>query len=153
MNLSLDNIVHTQYIKYMKILRVRYIALLLLLPLISTLFAGARIAEPGVTARSTGNDVIIIWQTLEETNLKHFVVQRKSQGGPFADIATVMPEKNRYYEYVDETAYKISESIYVYRIAIVDNNGTTTYSSEVTVLHDNISSVKKTWGSIKALFR
>ena len=64
------------------------------------------------------------------------------------------PETDQYYEYIDETAYKTTGSVYVYRIAIVDNDGTVTYSEEVSVLHDTINGgVKETWGSIKALFR
>ena len=69
------------------------------------------------------------------------------------DLGEILPESDKYYEYVDETAYKSSGTLYYYRIAIVDNSGQTTYSNSVPVLHDNISSVKKTWGSIKALFR
>lgn len=131
----------------------KYILVLLLLPIVSVIFAGATIAEPGVSARSNGDDVILNWQTIEETNLKHFVVQRKTKAG-FMDLAEIPPEEDQYYEYIDETAYKTTASIYVYRIAIVDNGGTVTYSNEVTVHHDTINGgVKETWGSIKALFR
>lgn len=136
----------------MKLYRVSYLLLLLLITAIS-LNAGATIAEPGVTARSSGDNVIVMWQTLQESNLKHFVVQRKAKDGPFFEVGVVVPEKDQYYEFTDETAYKTSGTLYKYRIAIVDNNGLVTHSNEVPVLHDNISSVKKTWGSIKALFR
>lgn len=136
----------------MKLLRIRYIVVLLILTTIS-LNAGANIAEPGLTASSSGENVLVTWQTLEETNVKHFIVERRTQDSPFAEIGVVIPESDRYYEYVDETAYKTSGTIYLYRIAIVDNDGKVTHSNEVTVLHDSISSVKKTWGSIKALFR
>ena len=136
----------------MKLLKIQYMAVLLIAATIS-LNAGATIADPGLSARSSGDNVFVTWQTLEETNVMHFVVQRKTQDSPFADIGIILPEKDQYYEYVDETAYKTSGTIYLYRIAIVDKNGNITHTNEVTVLHDNISSVKKTWGSIKALFR
>ncbi len=136
----------------MKLYKTFYILFAILISSIS-LNAGASIAEPGVTARSSGDNVVITWQTLQENNLKNFVVERRTQDGPFMEIGTVVPESDKFYEYIDETAYKTSGTIYLYRVAIVDNNGTVTHSKEVTVLHDNISSVKKTWGSIKALFR
>jgi len=136
----------------MKLLKIQYITVFLILTAIS-LNAGATIAEPGLTARSSSGNVLVTWQTLQESNVQHFVVQRKTQNGPYADIGIMLPEKDQYYEYVDETAYKTAGTIYLYRIAIVDNNGNVTHTNEVTVLHDNISSVKKTWGSIKALFR
>lgn len=137
----------------MNLLKIHYTALLLVLAAIS-LNAGATIAEPGLSASSNGDNVFVTWQTLEETNLKHFIVQRSTQKyGTFTDIGIVLPEKDMYYEFIDETAYKTSGTIYYYRVAIVETDGDVTYSDEVTVLHDNISGVKKTWGSIKALFR
>ncbi len=131
----------------------KYLSFLIILASISLIYAGARIAEPGVTARSSGGNVYVTWQTLEESNLNHFIVQRRTQNGAFVELGDVSPESDKYYEYVDETAYKTSGTLYFYRVAILDNDGTLTYSKEVPVLHDNISSVKKTWGSIKALFR
>ena len=136
----------------MNLLKIHYTAILFILAIIS-LNAGATIADPGLSASSNGNNVFVTWQTLEENNVKNFVVERKTQDSQFIEIGIVLPEKDKYYEYVDETAYKVSSTLYTYRVKIVDNNGNTTYSNEAPVLHDNISSVKKTWGSIKALFR
>jgi len=42
--------------------------------------------------------------------------------------------------------------IFIYRLKIVDTNGQASYSNEVSVSH-NVSGVKRTWGSIKAMFR
>lgn len=136
----------------MKLFKIYYILILLSIAAIS-LNAGATIAEPGVTARSIGENVHITWQTLTENNVKHFVIKRRTKDSSFMSIATLIPESDKYYEYIDETAYKTAGTIYVYSVAIVDNDGFISYSNEAPVLHDNISSVKKTWGSIKALFR
>ena len=58
------------------------------------------------------------------------------------------------YEYTDQTAFKTNDQVYKYRIEIVDKDGSLSYSKEMSVLHNNgISGVKRTWGSIKALFR
>ncbi len=104
------------------------------------------------TARSNGSSIVIRWQTSRETNLKQYVVERKTVNGSFSEIGVVYPQADKNYEYVDQTVFKTSEQLYVYRLKIVDNDGTTSYSGEVSAPH-NVSSVKRTWGSIKALFR
>lgn len=104
------------------------------------------------SARSNGNNIIVSWQTSTETNLKQFVIERKTVNGSFSEIGVVYPQADKNYEFVDQTAFKATDQLYVYRLKIVDNDGSVTYSWEVAVPH-NVSSVKRTWGSIKALFR
>ncbi len=116
------------------------------------LFAGAIIAEPGLTAVSDGQTVTLSWQTLQEENLRHFVIQRKTAEGAFIDLAYITPESDRNYEFIDRTAYKTDDAVYLYQLKIVETNGNVTTLREARVLH-NVSSVRKTWGSIKALFR
>jgi hypothetical protein len=117
----------------------------------SLLFAGAMISL--FQARSDGEDVVLEWQTTQETNLKEFVVERRTPNGDFTDLSVVLPAgDNSFYSYRDESAYKTAEAFYIYRLKIVDNDNSITYSSEVSISHQ-VSSVKRTWGSIKALFR
>ena len=113
-------------------------------------FAGAELLK--FTARSVSGNVVLNWQTLNETNLKFYVVERKTVSGGFVEIATVDTRADRNYEYTDASAFKATDLLYVYRLKIVDNDNSVSYSGEVTV-HHNVSSVKRTWGSIKALFR
>jgi len=117
----------------------------------SVLFAGAMISL--FQARSEGEDIILEWQTTQESNLKEFVIQRRTPNGEFTDLSVIVPKgDNSFYSYRDESAYKTSEAFYIYRLKIVDNDGSISYSSEISVSHQ-VSSVKRTWGSIKALFR
>lgn len=104
------------------------------------------------TVRSSSGNVILNWETSAETNLKHFVVERKSVNGSYMEIGTVNPRTDRSYEFIDQTAFKGAEQVYVYRLRIVDNDGSISYSEERSVAH-NVSTVKRTWGSIKAYFR
>lgn len=105
------------------------------------------------SARSENGNVVVSWQTVTESNLNHFVVERKTVNGSFMELGNVSPRSDKNYEYVDQSAFKTSDQLYVYRLKIVDNSGAVSYSQEVRVTHSNISSVKRTWGSIKALFR
>lgn len=103
--------------------------------------------------RSEGEDIRLEWKTREEVNLNHFKVERKTPQSEFVEIATIQPKgNNSYYTYLDQSAYKIQNILFTYRIRIVDNDGQVSYSNEVSVSH-SISGVKRTWGSIKAMFR
>ena len=92
--------------------------------------------------------------SLEESNVSEFVVQRSTPQSSFVDIATVQPKgSNSSYTYTDESAYKTSDLVFIYKIKIVGNNpNDISYSKPQSVLQ-NISGVKQTWGSIKAMFR
>ena len=119
--------------------------------LISTVFAGALIDYFHV--RNDGDDAIIEWKTSQETNLKNFVIQRRGPQTQYSDVATINPHPdNPYYSYTDKSIYKTNDYIFIYRLKIVDNNNQISYSDEGSVSM-SISGVKRTWGSIKAMFR
>jgi hypothetical protein len=135
----------------MKNHRIALIALVFVSILFSTLVAGAFIEQ--LSARSDSENIIISWQTNQENNLNHFVVMRGTDKDNVTDLAIVASKgSNSYYEYVDESAYKASDAFYVYQIKIVDNDDSESFSGFIPVDH-RVSDVKRTWGSIKALFR
>jgi hypothetical protein len=104
--------------------------------------------------RSDGDNIVLEWKTRSESNLQRYEIQRKAgSSGEFVTLATVPPKgSNSLYTYVDRSAYKDTESVYVYRLKILETSGPSSYSNEITVSH-SVSSVKRTWGSIKAMFR
>lgn len=106
-----------------------------------------------INASSDGNNVTLEWKTSKEENVENFVLERKSVNGGFSYITSLEPKGNySYYNYVDDSAYKTSSGqLYVYRLKIVDKDKSVTHI-DVSVNH-NVSSVKRTWGSIKAMFR
>jgi len=126
------------------------IVISLLLVALSIAYAGAFLTNFSV--KSQDGNVIIAWQTSSETDVKNFVIQRSTIKGGWIDIATIEPEADHNYEYIDQSAYKTADAIYYYQLKIVDYSGSITYSNKETVAH-SVSSVKRTWGSIKALFR
>ncbi len=136
----------------MKFLKGKIILLFLILIIFSTAFAAAYIYD--VSGRSESGDVKIHWRTQQETNLNHFAVERKSgTQGSYVEIGTMNPKgDNSIYEFTDRSAYKTNDIFFIYRIKIVDENKQVSYSEEIPI-HPVISGVKRTWGSIKALFR
>lgn len=133
----------------MKLKKSKYLLIFLLF--ITAVYAGAYIDY--FHARSEGEDVRLEWKTGEESNLQKFVIERKTPQSNFAEIATINPTgNNSLYSYIDKNAYKTTDLLFNYRLKIVDNSNQIAYSHEVTVSH-NVSGVKRTWGSIKAMFR
>ena len=118
---------------------------------VATIYAGAFLEY--FHGRSEGDDVRLEWKTGEEINIQNFIVERKTLQSSYIDIATIAPKgSNSYYFYLDQSAYKTEDMVFVYRLKIVDTNGQASYSNEVTVSH-SVSGVRRTWGSIKAMFR
>jgi len=120
--------------------------------IVTALYAGAFLDY--FHGRSEGEDIRLEWKTGEESNLQNFSIERKTPQSSFAEIITVQPKgNNSYYTYLDKSAYKFNNSmVFIYRLKIVDIGGQVSYSAEITVSH-NVSGVKRTWGSIKAMFR
>jgi hypothetical protein len=120
--------------------------------IIATVYAGAYIEY--FHARSESDDVRLEWQTGEEKNLQNFIIERKTPQSSYTEIGSVAPKgDNSFYTFTDQNAYKTNDMIFVYRLKIVDHNSVSTYSADVTVSHSVSSVYKRTWGSIKAMFR
>jgi len=124
---------------------------ILLLLSISAMFLGVYYSDFNIV--SDTDNVILSWHTTIEENLKETSIERKVINGTFNSIVSIAAKgNNSSYTYVDENAFKVEDGIYVYRLKFINNDGSSSLSSEQTVTH--LTSVRKqTWGSIKALFR
>lgn len=132
-------------------MKTRFSQILIILLAATAIFAGTFLEY--FHGRSEGEDIRLEWKTKEEVNLQHFKIERKTPQSSFVEIAIVEPKgSNSYYSYIDQSVYKGNNMIFIYRLKIVDTNGQYAYSNEVSVSH-SVSGVKRTWGSIKAMFR
>ena len=132
-------------------MKLSYVYVFIILVTTTALFAGTFLEY--FQGRSEGEDVRLEWKTRDEINLQHFKIERKTPQSSFVEIATIQPKgSNSYYTYLDQSAYKPGDLLFVYRLKIVDTNGQVSYSNEVSISH-SVSGVKRTWGSIKAMFR
>lgn len=109
------------------------------------------------TAKNEQDAILLEWKTGLEDNLNRFEIERSaSNANNFIKIGSLNAiGNNSYYYYRDEvgSGNPYSEApIYYYRLKLMDNNGNHTYSQTISVAHI-ISSVRSTWGSIKAIFR
>ncbi len=104
-------------------------------------------------AKSEDGKVKVEWKTTSENNLREFVIERRTHNTSFTEVSRITPKgNNSYYVFYDEGAYKTTDVIYIYRLRINDRDNSSSYSREVSVSH-SVSGFKKTWGSIKAMFR
>jgi len=132
-------------------MKIKFLQIFIILFIATAVFAGTFLEY--FHGRSEGDDIRLEWKTKEEVNLQNFKIERKTPQSSFVEITTVQPKgSDSYYSYLDQTTYKTSDMIFIYRLKIVDTNGQASYSNEVSVSH-NVSGVKRTWGSIKAMFR
>lgn len=86
------------------------------------------------TAGSFKNDVKVQWQSVEETNLKQYIVQRSEDGVHFTDIGSILPSYvqtgSMNYLFTDTNAiinHSGVPSLY-YRLKTLGQNGDFTYS-------------------------
>jgi hypothetical protein len=106
-------------------------------------------------AYSNGSDIVVRWSTIDESGVQRFdVLRRAGTTGDFTVIASVdqLKGNNSTYEYVDKSVFKVSSGIYQYVIRIINGQNPAPETDPVTVSHVS-SAAKRTWGSIKAMFR
>ena len=118
---------------------------------VSIVFAGG-IRDGSLSAFSNGSGIVVRWISDDEQDVRGYKVERRAGAdGAFMQLTDpyiACKGGGSAYEFVDNTAFRVSDNLYQYRITAI-GNGNTYY---VTVTH-NISSVRRTWGSIKAMFR
>lgn len=134
------------------------IRLTILSVVIAAVFSGTLMAYAYLSVfqgRSDGNNITIEWRTTQEVNVKNFVLERRAVNSTsYTALKTFNPQgDNSYYTYTDENAYKTDGRVYIYRLAIVDQDGSVNHSNDISISHEALSGVKRTWGSIKAMFR
>lgn len=130
---------------------------LLLLSALVSVFAltFAVVIKDKPVAYSSGGDIVLRWSTVDETGVQRFdILRRAGTTGDFAVIGSIdqLKGNNSTYEYIDRSVFKISSGIYQYKILIINGQAPPPETDVVTVSHVS-SAAKRTWGSIKAMFR
>lgn len=127
---------------------------------VGVLFA-SETAIDSFTARSSSGDITIEWHSSIESNLKTYEIERAvSAQAPYKKIASVTPTgSGSTYRHTDENAFfrsgdgeSISATEYFYRLKIISSDNSFDFSDRISVTH-TVSSVRRTWGMIKEMFR
>ncbi len=121
-----------------------------LLTLFSILLADATIME--FSGEPSQNKIILKWKTGEEVNVAMFIVERSINNKNFIKVGELQPKgSNSSYQFTDNTIAD-SKTIFYYRLRIRNQDGTVQLTESISVI-PKISSLARTWGSIKALFQ
>ena len=130
-----------------------FLGVVLALSLTGIVSAGVMKGQP--SARSDGSSITVHWDSDDETGVVGYEIARKV--GWDGQYVILMPSyrakgSNQPYDFVDETAFRTTATFYKYRITALYANGARSDPFETGVSH-TVSSVRRTWGSIKAMFR
>jgi hypothetical protein len=138
--------------KYRSMLK-KLVPLVIILLTVAGISVAGGIRDGSLTAYSNGSTITIRWVSEDETSTTGYVIERKSGiDGAFIRLTEtpIVPKgSGASYEFVDNTAFRTTDSFYQYRITAVGSGADPYY---VSVNH-RVSGVRRTWGSIKAMFR
>lgn len=138
--------------------RLSLIASLLVVAVVAALAVEATVDY--LRARSTGAAVVLEWRSTQENNLLQYEIERAGDDQIFRYVATVSAKgSNQTYSYRDDEAFNkrdaggnVASTYFTYRLKMVHGDQRSVYSTSAGVSH-NVSSIKRTWGMIKEMFR
>jgi hypothetical protein len=135
----------------------RAIALLLLLPLaITAVFAIVIKDRP--KAHYDSGSVVVEWSTADESGVKKFdVLRAQVKGdapGEFRVVGSIdAVGRGSDYSFTDRDVFKDAGGVFVYKVRVIFRDGTFSDSQVSQSTPVLSSTAKRTWGSIKAMFR
>jgi hypothetical protein len=117
------------------------------------------------TAKPNSSGILIEWKTINESGTVRFELER-SVGMPdnFTNVFSAdATGNNSYYQYQDNATSRLvpaggsgnspaSNEVYYYRLKCINSQGGYVYTNHITVTQ-SVSGIRRTWGSIKAIFR
>ena len=110
-------------------------------------------------AKSNGSAVFLEWRSASEGNIVNYEIERAGPDQIFRSISTVAAKgSNQTYTYTDEEAFgkgddaSVSSTYFTYRLKLISSDQSSSYSPTASVSH-SVSSIKRTWGMIKEMFR
>ncbi len=128
----------------------------------SSLFFGFLFAASGVDFVTEfycipdGNEIMITFQSTDETSVEKFTIQRSVDDVNFYNIESFIPEGAGTSYYFRDFPFQKSTAaptIYHYRIRISFDNDSQEIFTETVDVQSSVSGLARTWGTIKAMFR
>lgn len=101
------------------------------------------------------NTLVVQWQAIDEEPLRNYEVLRRttSSDNQFVQVASVNPHgPARPYEFRDSQVFKSGSDDVTYRLEGILKNGQRVLLGERSVSYSP-TAVRRTWGSIKAMFQ
>ena len=92
------------------------------------------------TAQKQGTTAQLSWLTANEQNIQQFDIEKSSDTKTWTKLATQKASDSKNYLFQDEKAFSLAFTIY-YRLKIVDNDGTFSYSPTRSLKDEEKSSI------------
>lgn len=115
----------------------------------------AQVSLSRFEAKADKNDLVITWQASAETNIREYILERKTRYDvTFKELKRLLPKGiNKKYEYRDDSVYKTAAVDEVqYRLRVQFQDGSVFRSEPITIQYTS-TAIRRTWGSIKAMFQ
>lgn len=111
-------------------------------------------AEPGM------NKVYLAWKVSLESGVNGYKILRGFSATELRNLEfiastpeAIPPGGTKDYSFIDQSVFKNDGRSYYYQIVVTNAQGETVTTTEVKEVSPQISAVRHTWGSIKAMFR
>ena len=102
-----------------------------------------------------GNNLVIGWQAREESDVKEYELYRMTRltNNQFVKVQSIPPHgPNKAYIYRDDQVFKSSSELVDYRLEVVYTDGVREQLARDQVNYTS-TAIRRTWGSIKAMFQ
>ncbi|MDI6765513.1 MAG: hypothetical protein QME52_01605 [Bacteroidota bacterium] len=133
------------------------VALFFAVFLLSGIASADVIKSGSLRAFSDGIHVTLRWVSDDELNVVRYEILRSSSlDNGYITIASIDPKGPSAYEFIDNSAFAKGTTVYYYRIKVKFPKEESYYpalNEKPLTVHHNVSGVRRTWGSIKAMFR
>ena len=128
-------------------------------PILFLLVLAVGVALAGVVfsrfdARTEGNDIIVSWEASVETDVREYVLERRTIfDTQFLEMARLRARgPNTLYVYRDRRVFKVQAEQVSYRLRMIDDQGSLVAVTDPITVDYTPTAVRRTWGSIKAMF-
>lgn len=105
-------------------------------------------------ARTEGNAIVVTWEASVESDVREYVLERLTVfDAEFVEMARLSAHgPNSPYVYKDERVFKMQAEQVTYRLRMIGTNGSFLGVSDPISVDYTPTAVRRTWGSIKAMF-
>lgn len=148
-------------------MRIRRYRMKRTVPIIALLLFAGWVASAGVASAQNSarldffkvdrenNDMVVTWKATTESGVSRYELQRKTRftNNQFVVVAEVSPHgTGKTYRLMDDQVYKVSSEQVDYRLEVVYTNGVREELGQQSINYTP-TAVRRTWGSIKAMFQ
>ena len=105
-------------------------------------------------ARTEENDIVVTWEASVETDVREYVLERRTAfDSQFVEMARMnVHGANSPYIYRDERLFKVEAEQVSYRLRMIGSGGSLLGVTDPITVDYTPTAVRRTWGSIKAMF-